>query len=119
MYTVRVEADFSAAHYLTEFYGKCENLHGHNYRLRAFARGDVLDKAGMLVDFGVLKGALRRVADSLDHRSLNDVPEFKNSPSAERIARYVFEAMLADVPGLPLCAVEVFETATSMARYEP
>ncbi len=119
MYTVRVEAGFSAAHYLTEYHGKCERLHGHNYRLRAFARGDSLDKAGMLVDFGILKGCLRSVADRLDHSNLNELAELENSPSAERIARYIFGEMLRMEPGLPLCAVEVFETDTSMARYEP
>lgn len=119
MFTVRVEADFSAAHFLTEYHGKCENMHGHNYLVRAFARGTELDKAGMLVDFGILKGALRKVAGFLDHKNLNEVPEFQNSPSAERIARYIFNAIKADIPGMPLLAVEVFETPTSMARYEP
>ncbi len=119
MFTVRVEASFSAAHFLTEYYGKCERLHGHNYRIRAFARGDSLDKAGMLVDFGVLKGGLRAVVDSLDHSNLNDLAAMENSPSAERIARYIFTAMKERDPSLPLCAVEVFETDTSMARYEP
>lgn len=119
MYTIRVEAMFAAAHYLSEYYGKCESLHGHNYLVRAYARGEVLDKAGMLIDFGVLKASLRKVTDGLDHSDLNANPAFCNSPSAERIARYIFEAILADIPGVPLCAVEVYETPTSMARYEP
>lgn len=118
MYTVRVEASFAAAHYLTEYYGKCENLHGHNYRLRAYACGSELDKAGMLLDFGVLKGRLREVAARLDHSCLNEHEAFNNSPSAERIARYVFESIRALEPEMPLSAVEVFETDTSMARYE-
>lgn len=119
MFTVRVEAEFSAAHHLTEFYGKCERLHGHNYKVKAYAAGIELDKAGMLVDFGVLKGCLRAVLEGLDHCDLNELPELEDSPSAERIARYIFQAMLKMEPGLPLTAVEVFETATSMARYEP
>ena len=119
MYTVRVEATFAAAHYLTEYYGKCENLHGHNYLLRAYARGTELDKAGMLFDFGILKDSLRAVCARLDHSDLNANPAFANSPSAERIARYIFEALQAELAAVPLCAVEVFETPTSMARYEP
>lgn len=119
MYTVRVEAGFSAAHFLSNYHGKCENLHGHNYRLRAYATGGELDAAGMLVDFGVLKSCLRAVAERLDHGNLNDMPEFRGSPSAERIAKYAFDAMMAIRPELPLVAVEVFETDTSMARYEP
>ena len=119
MYTVRVEAGFSAAHFLSGYQGKCENLHGHNYRVRAFARGDELDHTGMLVDFGVLKGALRSVCDGLDHRLLNEEPAFRDSPSAERIARFVFDALSGMLPGKTLTAVEVFESDTSMVRYEP
>jgi len=119
MYTVRVEATFAAAHFLARYHGKCENLHGHNYRVRVYARGGELDDSGMLVDFGVLKGRLREVLETLDHGCLNDHPALGDSPSAERIARYVFDALAAADPSLPLCAVEVFETDTSMARYEP
>jgi 6-pyruvoyltetrahydropterin/6-carboxytetrahydropterin synthase len=119
MYTTRVEAAFAAAHYLTEYHGKCERLHGHNYVVRVYARGDVLDKAGMLLDFGELKGRVREVCERLDHGSLNDIPAFKDSPSAERIARYIFDEVKLLDPSMPLHAVEVFETPTSMARYEP
>jgi 6-pyruvoyltetrahydropterin/6-carboxytetrahydropterin synthase len=119
MYTVRVEASFAAAHFLTQYYGKCENLHGHNYLVRAYASGTELDKAGMLVDFGVLKGRLREVAGRLDHTCLNEHEALGNSPSAERIARYIFDTIMALEPTMPLAAVEVFETDTSMARYEP
>ncbi|TFG85192.1 MAG: 6-carboxytetrahydropterin synthase QueD [Spirochaetales bacterium] len=119
MYTVRVEAGFSAAHFLNEYHGKCENLHGHNYLVRAFATGTELDRSGMLLDFGALKHCLRAVTEALDHSSLNEMPEFGNSPSAERIARYIFGRMKESEPEIPLSAVEVFETDTSMARYEP
>lgn len=119
MYTIRVEAGFSAAHFLSGYNGKCENLHGHNYRVRAYARGTDLDKSGMLLDFGVFKKSLREICDALDHKLLNDDPVFRNSPSAERIARYIFESLAAALPGAALNAVEVFESDTSMARYEP
>ncbi|MBU0929048.1 MAG: 6-carboxytetrahydropterin synthase QueD [Spirochaetes bacterium] len=119
MYTIRVEATFAAAHFLTEYHGKCERLHGHNYLVRAFAKGSELDAAGMLYDFGDLKGRLREVCQGLDHSLLNDLPAFAGSPSAERIAAYVFEEMKRLDPAMPLSAVEVFETDTSMARYEP
>ena len=119
MYRVRVEASFAAAHFLSHYHGKCERLHGHNYRVRAFAAGAQLDEGGMLLDFGALKGALREVLEGLDHSLLNDEPAFKGDPSAERIAELVFRRMAALLPGAPLEAVEVFETETSMARYEP
>ncbi|PKL07404.1 MAG: 6-carboxytetrahydropterin synthase QueD [Spirochaetae bacterium HGW-Spirochaetae-7] len=119
MYVICVETSFAAAHFLTEFHGKCERLHGHNYVVRAYARGETLDKAGMLVDFGEVKGRLRQVCETLDHSCLNDNPVFASSPSAERIARHVFEEIARLDASIPLSAVEVFETATSMARYEP
>jgi 6-pyruvoyltetrahydropterin/6-carboxytetrahydropterin synthase len=121
MYSVRVEADFAAAHFLSHYHGKCEHIHGHNYRVRLWARGGALDEGGMLTDFGVLKKALRETVVPLDHSNLNDDPVFQNDPSAERIARYVFEEaakrLSPEAAGL-LWAAEVYETPTSMARYE-
>ncbi|GMO59865.1 MAG: 6-carboxytetrahydropterin synthase QueD [Termitinemataceae bacterium] len=123
MYTVRVETDFAAAHFLSHYHGKCENLHGHNYRVRLFAQGGTLDEGGMLVDFGVLKNALKTVIEGLDHTNLNDNPFFLGDPSAERIAHFIFsnvENELKDkgVNSSLLNAVEVFETHTNMARYQ-
>jgi 6-pyruvoyltetrahydropterin/6-carboxytetrahydropterin synthase len=119
MYIVRVEAGFAAAHFLSHYRGKCERLHGHNYKVRAYARGAGLGEGGMLLDFGALKGALREVLAGLDHGLLNDVAVFEDDPSAERIAEFIFRALAARLPSAPLQAVEVFETDTSMARYEP
>ncbi len=129
MYEVRVQADFSAAHFLKDYHGKCERLHGHNYTVYAHARGKELDSGGMLLDFSELKGALREVCAELDHRNLNDFDYFMQNPSAERIASYIFEGILKRIPALTrtgdgdtkavLWAVDVFETATSRARYSP
>ncbi len=123
MFTVRVEAEFAAAHFLSHYHGKCEHLHGHNYRVRLWAKGNDLDDGGMLADFGQLKKILREIAAGLDHKNLNDLPFFKNDPSAERIAKYIFDeaeslflSMNID-PG-KLQAVDVYETPSSMARYE-
>jgi 6-pyruvoyltetrahydropterin/6-carboxytetrahydropterin synthase len=123
MFSVKVEAEFAAAHFLSHYHGKCENLHGHNYRIRLWARGNELDEGGMLADFGVLKYALRTVTAGLDHTNLNDNPEFKQDPSAERIAYFIFKKVEALLPELQtdpatLWAVEVFETPLNMARYE-
>lgn len=125
MFEVRVEAGFSAAHFLKDFHGKCENLHGHNYRVLAHACGPELGEGGMLLDFGELKSALREVCKTLDHINLNDLEEdgvlvFKNNPSAERIAVYIFsllEILLPPRDAAMLHSVEVFETPTSRARY--
>ncbi len=118
MFTARVEADFAAAHFLSHYKGKCERLHGHNYKVRVYARGGNLDEGGMLLDFGVLKDTLRGVLKQLDHSLLNDMAIFQNDPSAERIAKYIFDEIQKKLPEAPLWAVEVFETETSMARYE-
>src|SRR4030042_3816578 len=76
MYTVRVQAGFAAAHFLAHYHGKCERLHGHNYRVRVTATGSQLDAGGLLVGFGVLKGALKEILAELDHSSLNAHPAF-------------------------------------------
>ncbi|MCR5494856.1 MAG: 6-carboxytetrahydropterin synthase QueD [Treponema sp.] len=132
MYEVRVTADFSAAHFLKDYNGKCENLHGHNYKVYAHVRGELLNEGGMLLDFTKLKAALRKVISELDHTNLNDFAYFKQNPSAERIATYIYEKiinlLLKEDEDLTwkegkktawLYAVDVFETDTSRARYLP
>src|SRR5277367_5050595 len=92
MFEVCVEHTFAAAHALRDYYGKCENLHGHNYRVQVTVRGAELDHAGILVDFSLLKRLLREVTGRLDHQNLNDLPPFDAvNPSAENIARYVYD----------------------------
>lgn len=117
MYSVRIEGSFAAAHYLADYHGKCERLHGHNYRVRVWARGESLDSGGMLLDFGILKRALKDVLEPLDHGLLNDTPELGRAPSAERIAQLIWDRMKAALPQAPLWRVDVFETDTSMASY--
>jgi 6-pyruvoyltetrahydropterin/6-carboxytetrahydropterin synthase len=120
MYTVRIEDGFSAAHFLTRYHGKCERLHGHNYKVFVTAAGPELDEGGMLLDFGILKGALRRITSELDHTSLNDHPAFNDGcPSSERIARFVYDNMRESIPNANLTLVEVFETDKNRATYSP
>jgi 6-pyruvoyltetrahydropterin/6-carboxytetrahydropterin synthase len=117
MYEVRVEGGFAAAHRLLHYNGKCERLHGHNYKVRVWARGSTLGEGGMLVDFSLLKSSMAKVLALLDHSDLNELEVFEQDPSAERIAKFIFDSIKAQEPGLPLSAVELFETETSMARY--
>ena len=123
MYEVRVTADFAAAHFLRDYHGKCENLHGHSYKVYAHVAGSELDEGGMLLDFSVLKSALKKVCALLDHTNLNDNPYFDQNPSAERIARFIYEKLVEELPELKkagaafLKAVDVFETETSRARF--
>ncbi len=76
MFTVRIEDSFAAAHYIKNYHGKCENLHGHNYKVRVYVKGNELDKGGMLLDFSILKRALKEVFKDLDHKNLNDIELF-------------------------------------------
>ncbi|MBQ5471354.1 MAG: 6-carboxytetrahydropterin synthase QueD [Treponema sp.] len=131
MFEVRVTADFAAAHFLRDYHGKCENLHGHNYKVYAHVRGEELNEGGMLLDFTQLKESLRTVCKKLDHTNLNDLSVFDQNPSAERLAMYIFNGILEDLSskGIDLSysqekksawlyAVDVFETDTSRARYK-
>ena len=120
MYTVRIEDGFAAAHFLTRYHGKCERLHGHNYKVFITAAGPTLDDGGMLLDFGILRATLRHVTGELDHSSLNDHPEFRDGcPSAERIARFVYDRMRALMTDASFTLVEVFETDRNRATYTP
>lgn len=135
MFEVRVETHFAAAHFLRDYHGKCENLHGHNYKVFAHVEGKELDEGGMLLDFSVLKAALKKVIDTLDHTNLNDIPFFDQNPSAERIAVYIYNGLKENLiaMGIPLSettpdkkertvrisAIQVFETETSRATYRP
>lgn len=132
MYQVRVEASFAAAHFLRDYHGKCENLHGHNYKVFVHVEGKSLDEGGMLLDFSVLKKALREVCGGLDHKNLNDFEYFDQNPSAEKIATYIYEKLTEIVPDLKksenpseinekthIFAVDVFETDTNRARFLP
>jgi len=122
MYKVRVEEEFSAAHFLTHYKGKCEKLHGHNYMVRLWLCGDKLDEGGMLFDFSLLKKMLREVLTLLDHTNLNDMEVFCGDPSAERIAKFIFDEIQKKIPAGKkelLWAADVFENSRSMARYSP
>jgi 6-pyruvoyltetrahydropterin/6-carboxytetrahydropterin synthase len=92
MYEVTVEAGFSSGHYLRNYKGKCENPHGHNYKIRVTLAGTELDPAGLLLDFKLLKHVLRPVIERIDHRMLNDLEPFiVLNPSAENIAKYFYD----------------------------
>ena len=122
MYSLCVETEFAAAHFLSSYHGKCEKLHGHNYRVRLWVRGAELDETGMVADFTLLKKALKDAVSPLDHSNMNEMEVFKNNPSAERVAGYIFKRINTLLPELGVkvlpFAVDVFETSTSMARYE-
>ncbi len=116
MFEVRVETSFSSAHHLLNYKGKCENLHGHNWKVEVYARGNELDKSNILVDFKTLKKCVNQVIDYLDHKDLNELEEFRGeSPSSEFIAKFIFYKVKEQIPQVQ--RVNVWETATSRASY--
>ncbi len=92
MFEVTVQDTFSSGHYLRNYKGKCENPHGHNYRVRVTLHGAELDKAGLLLDFKDLKQVMKPVVDYLDHQMMNDIEPFTVlNPTAENLAKYFFD----------------------------
>ena len=122
IFEVMIERNFSSAHQLRGYRGKCENLHGHNYKIEIYARGSELDNIGLLVDFGELKGAADEVVAYLDHRNINELPPFDEelNPSAENLARFILEWIAARVGDerVQIYKVRCFETPTSVATYQ-
>ena len=124
MYEVTVEDSFAAGHYLRNYRGKCENVHGHNYRVRVSVEGPQLDSIGLLCDFAEIKRIVREVIVGLDHQFINDLPAFRAvNPSAENLAKYFFEQVSQQLkglaPGAQVTDAVVWETDTASAQYRP
>ena len=120
MYEVTVTAFFSAAHRLRNYKGKCENLHGHNWKVSVTVRCARLDSAGMVIDFGVLKSRVQQFLNQLDHTFINELPWFKkNNPTSENIARFLSEGLSRSLSkdGLKVSSVSVWETENSQAVF--
>jgi 6-pyruvoyltetrahydropterin/6-carboxytetrahydropterin synthase len=124
MYEVSVDESFAAAHNLRNYRGKCENLHGHNYKVRVTLAGKELDSTGLLYDFVHLKQAIQGVIRSLDHTYLNERPPFDVlNPSAENIARYIYDETARQLPPAPngagIASITVWESDVTAATYKP
>ena len=122
MFEVSVECTFAAGHALRAYKGKCENVHGHNYKVQLVVAGEQLDSAGLLVDFVEVRKTLKELAERLDHRFLNDLAPFdKLNPSAENLAKYFCDELEPHVRnrGLQVQAVTIWETDTTSATYRP
>jgi 6-pyruvoyltetrahydropterin/6-carboxytetrahydropterin synthase len=123
MFEITVEESFAAGHYLRNYRGKCENPHGHNYKVRLTLAGEELDKAGLLLDFKDLKDVMRGVVDRLDHQMINDLEPFTDlNPSAENIARYFYQQTSSRLREsthgrVRVKDVTIWETDTTTATY--
>jgi 6-pyruvoyltetrahydropterin/6-carboxytetrahydropterin synthase len=124
MFEVSVEQTFAAGHALRDYKGKCENVHGHNFKVQVTIEGERLDGTGLLVDFIDVKDKMREVIARLDHQFLNDVPPFDvQNPSAENIAVYFCTEMADGLKAAPVPVrireVKVWETDIQSATYRP
>ena len=123
MFELTVEREFASGHYLRNYRGKCENPHGHNYKVRVTLAGSELDRAGLLLDFKLLKQVMRPVIERIDHRMLNDIEPFVElNPSAENLAKFFYdetnrqlETMTAGRVRVKDCTI--WETDSTTATY--
>jgi 6-pyruvoyltetrahydropterin/6-carboxytetrahydropterin synthase len=123
MFEVTIEETFAAGHALRNYRGKCENVHGHNYRCQVTLEGAQLDSIGLLVDFVELKKVVHGVLDRMDHQWLNEFPPFDVlNPSAENMAKYIYDEVcegLKTRDGVRVGAIRLWETDTASATYRP
>lgn len=119
MFELIVESDFAAAHFLREYQGRCESLHGHNWRVEVRLRSERLDRLGMVMDFGDVKGAIHAVLDQIDHGCLNDAPPFdKINPTTEHIAQHLYRELSRHLPvHVRVARVTAWETDHCGASY--
>jgi 6-pyruvoyltetrahydropterin/6-carboxytetrahydropterin synthase len=123
MFEVTIEESFSSGHALRNYRGKCENVHGHNYRCQVSIQGEKLDEIGLLVDFVELKRVVHSVLDRMDHQWLNDFPPFDIlNPSAENMAKFIYDEISSGLEGkngIRVAAIRLWETDTASATYRP
>ncbi|MCM8784803.1 MAG: 6-carboxytetrahydropterin synthase QueD [Candidatus Omnitrophica bacterium] len=120
MYELRVNGEFSSAHSLRNYKGKCENLHGHNWKVEIVVSGESLDRIGLLIDFNILKKKLNIVLKILDHKNLNLIPFFKErNPSSENIAFFIYKKMekILKIYPVKVQKVTVWENERQSASY--
>ncbi len=121
MFRLKVQDYFSSAHYLRNYKGSCENLHGHNWKVELLVEGSQLNNLDILIDFKILKSILKETLNELDHKLLNEIPYFKNvNPSSERLAEYIFKKIkdkLSQYSNIKVKEVTVYETDKVSATY--
>jgi 6-pyruvoyltetrahydropterin/6-carboxytetrahydropterin synthase len=117
---VKIVTQFAAAHRLENFKGKCESLHGHNWKVEVFLGGRNLDETGLLMDFGEVKARTKQMLEEIDHKYLNELAAFQNrNPSSENLASYLFERLgaILNSDRVKVRRVNVWESDSSCASY--
>jgi 6-pyruvoyltetrahydropterin/6-carboxytetrahydropterin synthase len=121
MYEVTIIKSFSAAHLLAQVGGKCEELHGHNFKVELSVGAEELNPSGLLIDFRLVKKWLSDILEEIDHKHLNEIPFFvKLNPSAENVARFIAEKIepLAKKEGVKVTRVKVWESDNAYVTYK-
>lgn len=119
-WVVMVSDEFSSGHFLRGYHGKCENLHGHNWKIQIFVKSKKLNSIGLVEDFKKLKKNLYDTLSKLDHKLINDIQPFKKiNPSSENIAKFIFNDIRRKInrKNKKLSSVRVWESDTSYAEY--
>jgi 6-pyruvoyltetrahydropterin/6-carboxytetrahydropterin synthase len=120
MYEVTIIKSFSAAHMLAAIGGKCEELHGHNFKAEVTIAAKDLNSSGIIIDFRYVKKWLQEILDTLDHKHLNEIPFFTEmNPSSENIAEYIFREMKlkAQQAEVKVARVKVWESESAAVTY--
>ncbi|MCM8761731.1 MAG: 6-carboxytetrahydropterin synthase QueD [Candidatus Omnitrophica bacterium] len=120
IYEIKVEETFSSAHHLRNYRGKCERVHGHNWKVEVYVIGDNLDEDGLLIDFAILKDKLKDILGALDHRDLNTIHFFrKRNPTSESLSLYIYEKMTEKLKeySVRVKRVTVWENEKQSASY--
>ena len=120
MYELKTIYQFGAAHQLRNYNGKCEHLHGHNWKIEVYVKGDKLDDGGLLVDFKIIKEKTNEVIEQLDHKFLNEIGCFMEiNPSSENIAKYIFDELSKEINDsrISVSRVTAWESDTACATY--
>lgn len=122
MYKLMIETGFSAAHQLRGYKGKCENLHGHNWRVQVSVVSELLNEIDLVIDFHELKEITNEIVSNLDHKIINNVhPFIEKNPSSENIAKWIYEALRdrlrVKFDHIRVSSVTVWESSTASATY--
>jgi 6-pyruvoyltetrahydropterin/6-carboxytetrahydropterin synthase len=120
MYELMIETKFSSAHQLRGYKGKCETIHGHNWKVQVFVAADRLNEIDIAIDFHDLKYHTDEIVGQLDHVFLNDIfPFTEKNPSSENIAKWIYDSLKKKVEDdhINVSAVTVWESDTASATY--
>ncbi|MEW6088851.1 MAG: 6-carboxytetrahydropterin synthase QueD [bacterium] len=120
MFEITIKTNFSAAHCLMGYEGKCSSLHGHNWLVEISVLAENVDNLGIGIDFFILKKESEEILKELDHKNLNEIPYFKeDNPSSENISRFIYQNLKSKIEKekVRMNWVKVSETLNNSVTY--